>query len=177
MKKWPLNSVTLFAATHSKLRKASDGTGTQIVTCMINKWTAKINKRGIYNGKCPLGEGGIEKRERKGRKTVAVLKTPESFRREAPKNREEVELILGQSPRINFYPFSTCSIIPFPYSHVPLLKLSLKLSSWARFLYQIYCIGPVGFGLIRPTIKNLPKVDPTYTIMFEFELFNSWTFT
>ena len=43
MKKWPLNSVTLFTATHSKLRKASDGTGTQVATCIINKWTAKIN--------------------------------------------------------------------------------------------------------------------------------------
>ena len=53
MKKWPLNSITLFATTHSKLRKVVDGTGTQVVTCMINKWTAKINEKEIYNEKCP----------------------------------------------------------------------------------------------------------------------------
>ena len=83
MKKWPLNSVTLFTATHSKLRKASDGTGTQVATCIINKWTAKINKRRIYNGKCPLGEKGDRKRRRKRRKAVVLLRIPESSRHEA----------------------------------------------------------------------------------------------
>ena len=43
MKERPLNNVTLSAATYSKLRKALDGTGTQVVTCMINRWTAKMN--------------------------------------------------------------------------------------------------------------------------------------
>ena len=65
MKKWPLNSITLFAATHSKLRKATDGTGTQVATCMINKWMAKINERGIYNGRCPPREGRKKKEEKK----------------------------------------------------------------------------------------------------------------
>ena len=44
MKEWPLNSVTLFAATHSKLKKALDGTSTQVATCMINRWTVKMNE-------------------------------------------------------------------------------------------------------------------------------------
>ena len=43
----------MFAATHSKLRKVTDETGTPVATCMINKWTAKINENEIYNGKCP----------------------------------------------------------------------------------------------------------------------------
>ena len=64
MKKRPLNSATLFAATHSKLRKAADGTGTPVATCMINKWTAKINEKEIYNGKCPP-RGREEERKRK----------------------------------------------------------------------------------------------------------------
>ena len=55
----------MFAATHSKLRKASDGTGTQVATCMINKWMAKINKRGIYNRKCPPRERGTKKNKEK----------------------------------------------------------------------------------------------------------------
>ena len=54
----------MFAATHSKWRKASDGIGTQVATCIINKWMAKINENEIYNGKCPLRRKG-QKKERK----------------------------------------------------------------------------------------------------------------
>ena len=172
MKKWPSNSVTLFAATHSKWRKASDGTYTQVATCIINKWTAKINKRRIYNGKCPPGERGDRKRRRKRRKTIAVLKTLESSRREAPKNREEEEFILRQSPRINFYPFSTHSTIPLPYGLVWLLKLSLKPSSWAHFSTKFIVLGLLGLGSFIFTMKDLPKVDPT-TIYRK----NKWTNT
>ena len=61
-----MNSVTLFAATHSKLRKALDETGTQIATCMINKWTAKISGRRMYNNRDLTNKRGTEKnRERK----------------------------------------------------------------------------------------------------------------
>ena len=172
MKKWPLNSVTLFAATHSKLRKASDGTGSQVATCIINKWTAKINKRRIYIGKCPLGDEGDIERRRKRRKTVAVLRTPESSRREAPKNREEEEFILGQSSRINFYPFSTRSAIPLPYGLVQLLKLSLRPSSWAHFSTKFVVLGLLGLGSFTSTVKDLPKVDPTIIIIIFFFLFD-----
>ena len=157
MKKWPLNSVTLFAATHSKLRKASDGTGSQVATCIINKWTAKINKRRIYIGKCPLGEKG----DRKKRKTVAVLRTSESSRREAPKNREEEEFILGQSPRINFYSFSTHLAIPLPYSLVRLPKLSLRPSSWAHFSTKFIVLDLLSLSSFTSTVEDLPKVNPT----------------
>ena len=64
MRKWPLNSITLFAATHNKMRKAADRTGTQVATCMINKWTTKINEKKIYNTRCPL-RMGRKKREKK----------------------------------------------------------------------------------------------------------------
>ena len=43
----------MFAVTHSKLKRAADGTGTPVATCMINKWTVKINEKEIYNGKFP----------------------------------------------------------------------------------------------------------------------------
>ena len=76
--------MTLFVATHSKLRKAVDGTGTQVTTCMINKWMAKISGKEIYNTRDPPKEGGKKKEKRKKRreikrKTVTVLTTPESF--------------------------------------------------------------------------------------------------
>ena len=62
-----------------------------------------------------------ERERERERKTVAVLRTPKNSRREAPRNREEEELILGQSPRINFYLIPTCLVILFPYGHVQLL--------------------------------------------------------
>ena len=58
----------------------ADGTGTQVATCMINKWMAKINEKEIYNEDA-LQEWEGEERREKRRKTVAVLTTPESFRR------------------------------------------------------------------------------------------------
>ena len=54
----------MFAATHSKLRKAADGIGTPIATCMINKWMAKINEKEIYNEKYP-SKGREAERKRK----------------------------------------------------------------------------------------------------------------
>ena len=64
-KKRPLNSITLFVATHSMLRKVADGTSTQVAICMINKWTVKINEKEIYNGRCPPRVGGRKKERKK----------------------------------------------------------------------------------------------------------------
>ena len=64
-----MNSTVLVAATHKRLGKAVDGTSTQVATCIINKWKAKINEKGIYNVRNPPRKG-IEKLERG--KTVAV---------------------------------------------------------------------------------------------------------
>ena len=75
-----MNSTTLFAATHNKLRKAADGTDTPVAAYMINKWTAKINEKEINNGKCPPRAKKERKREKR-RKTVAVPTTRKSFRR------------------------------------------------------------------------------------------------
>jgi len=38
----PLNSAALAAPTHKEPGRVSDGTSTQIVVWMINKWRAKI---------------------------------------------------------------------------------------------------------------------------------------
>ena len=59
----------MVAATHRKLEKAADGTSTQVMTCMINKWRAKINGKEVYNVRNPPGKE-IEKMEI--RKTVVV---------------------------------------------------------------------------------------------------------
>ena len=57
-----MNSITLITAIHSKLKKAVDGTSTQVATCMINKWRAKINGKEIYNVRGPPGMGDKKNR-------------------------------------------------------------------------------------------------------------------
>ena len=42
MKELPLNSVMLPTATHNKWREALDETDTQVATCAIDRWTAKM---------------------------------------------------------------------------------------------------------------------------------------
>ena len=63
-----MNSITLSITTHSKLRKAVDGTGTQVATYMINNWMAKINGEEVYNARGPHRRG-----------QVVILTIPESF--------------------------------------------------------------------------------------------------
>ena len=67
MKEWPLNSAMLSTATHSKLREALDGTDTQVATCVIDRWTAKMKGAEEY----------ITKEISRMRGT-AIRKTPES---------------------------------------------------------------------------------------------------
>ena len=55
------------------MRKAADGTGTQVATCMINKWTAKINEKEIYNGRCPPRVGEEKKEKEKEGKRLQFL--------------------------------------------------------------------------------------------------------
>ena len=58
-----MNSITLVVTTHRKLEKAEDGTSTQVATCMINKWRAKINGKEVYNVRNPPGMGDGKKRD------------------------------------------------------------------------------------------------------------------
>ena len=150
MKEWPLNSVTLSAVTHSKLSKALDGTGTQVATCMINRWTVKMN--GVE------GYITIEVSQR-GDQTIAILRTLESPDREVTENREEEEFILGHNPRISLYHSSTPLTIPLPYDPVRLLKKpSLRPSSWAQFFTKFIVLGLLGLGLLTSTMNGAPQI-------------------
>ena len=52
-------------ATHRRFGKVFEGTSTQVMTCMINKWRAKISQKGLYNVRNPLEKWGGELVERK----------------------------------------------------------------------------------------------------------------
>ena len=156
MKEWPLNNVTLFAVTHSRLRKALDGTGTQVATCMINRWTVKMNRVEGYITR--------EVSQRRGRK-ITVLRTLESFDREASENREDEEFIIGHNLRISLYPSFTPLTIPFPYDLVrPLKKPSLRPSSWAYFFTKFIVLGLLGLGSLTSTVNDLPNQNPTISL-------------
>ena len=160
MKKWPLSSTTLFVATHRKLRRATNGTGTPITTCMINKWMVKINEKEIYNRKCPPKGGEEERKRKKGGRRLQFLPPLKAF---AAKHQRTEEKKNQSSDKAWGYTFTLPLddlIIPSPYDHVWLLELSLKPNSWAYFLYQIHCIGAVGFGLICANSKEPPKSGP-----------------
>ena len=60
-----MNSTILVAATHRRSGKVADGTSTQVVTYMINRWKAKINRKGVYNVRNPpvMGDRKRKKRE------------------------------------------------------------------------------------------------------------------
>ena len=45
----PLNSAALATTTHRKPEEASDGTSTQVVAQMTNKWRIKIVQKELYN--------------------------------------------------------------------------------------------------------------------------------
>ena len=59
----------MVAATHRKLEKAVDVISTQVASCMINKWRAKIKGEEVYNVRNPPGIKE-ERREKKGRRLL-----------------------------------------------------------------------------------------------------------
>ena len=65
MRKWPLNSAALVAATHRGFGKVADGTCTRVMTCMINRWRVKIDWKEVYNVRDPPR---IKDRGRKSRR-------------------------------------------------------------------------------------------------------------
>ena len=70
MRKEPLNSAALVAATHRGFGKVADGTSTRVMTCTINRWRVKIDWKEVYNVRDPprMGIAEKEQEERKRRK-------------------------------------------------------------------------------------------------------------
>ena len=143
MRKWPLNSITLVAATHSKLKKAAYGTSTQVATYMINKWRAKINGKEVYNIRDPPGMGD---RKIDWRKTVAVFTTLKNFCNQSPKNQEG-ESVLESSPRINYHSS------PYVFDHsiylrsCPVVVTLTKAQFLIPFSIKFIVLGPLDLSL------------------------------
>ena len=58
----PLNSAILATTAHRELKKIPDGTSTQVITQMINKYRIKMVQEELYNvSDLPQIEGGRKK--------------------------------------------------------------------------------------------------------------------
>ena len=57
-----MDRVTSIIATNIKQGMTADGTGTEVGTCLTNKWSAKINQEGLYNVKVDAPRRGWEKK-------------------------------------------------------------------------------------------------------------------
>ena len=187
MRKWPLNSIILFATTYSKLKKAADGTITQVATYMINKWMVKINENEMYNIRGPPRTGGRreKKREKEGKKerrkrgerskkdgrnSYCPRKLP-SLSTKEPKRRRISHQIKHEDKRSPF---------PYVFDHstsvrsYPIVATLTKAQFLSPSLYQIYCIGSVGFKLIHLTVKST-KYRP-YMCLLNEKMSIEWKF-
>ena len=142
MKEWPLNSVTLSTATHSKLREALDGINTQVVTCTSNRWTTRMK-----------GAEEYITREVSRRRRIAIWKTLEgpscAVSEEEEKNSSSDRL----SPLL--YAVGDPALL--------LTKFSQRPSFWARFSTKFIVLGLLGLSSFTPTVKDPPNQDPTVT--------------
>ena len=59
----------------------ADGTSTRVMTCMINKWRAKIDWKEIYNVRDPprMGDQKKQAEEKRKEKIVAICMILETF--------------------------------------------------------------------------------------------------
>ena len=96
MKEWPLNSAMLTTTTHSKLREVLDGTNTQVATCAIDRWTAKMKRTEGYITREISRKGG---RQFERRKEVLLVEYQKRKRRNHPRPRTEDEPWLSPQPR------------------------------------------------------------------------------
>ena len=95
----------LTTTIHSKLREALDGTDTQVATCVIDRWMAKMKRT----------EGYIT-REISQRRDV----NSEDIRKFYwwSIRREEEEFILGRGPRTDFDPLLNYVVDEIGRAHV-----------------------------------------------------------
>ena len=78
--------------------------------------------------------------------------------------RGEEELILGRGPRTDLNPFLNYAVDdPVPQrSYSTVEEVLTKAQFLSSLLYQIHCIGPVGFGFAHIySERRLPNWDPT----------------
>ena len=136
----------LSTAIHSKLRKALDGTDTQVATCAIDRWTAKMKRT----------EGYITK-EISRMKGMAIRKTLESSSGAVSEEEKKKSSSAEARGRALTLPPTTLLTIQFPNDPArPLMKSSQRPSFEARFFTKFIVLGLLGLGSLTSTVKDPP---------------------
>ena len=128
-------------ATHSKWRETLDGTDTQVVTCAID--------RRIYITRERSHEGEDDNSEDTRKFYWWSIR------------RKEEEFILGRGSRTNLDPllnYAVDNLVP-QRSYLTIDEVLTKAQFLSPFLYQIHCIGPVGFGLAHFYSERPPQTE------------------
>ena len=147
MKEWPLNSVMLSTATHSKLREVLDGTDTQVATCTIDRWTANMKGAEEYIIREISRRGEQFERHQK----ALVVQYQRRRRRTHPRTRPED----GLWP---FPPTTPLTILLPDDPARPLTKSSQRPNSWARFSTKFIVFGLLGLDSLTSTVKDTPQI-------------------
>ena len=138
--------------THSKLREALDGTDTQVATCAIDRWTAKMKRT----------EGYIT-REISRRRGTAIRKTLGSSIGGVLEEEKKKSSSAEDRGRASTFPPTTLLTIQFPNDPArPLKASSQRPSSQVRFSTKFIVLGLLGLGSLTSTMKGAPQNwDPT----------------
>ena len=129
MREWPLNSAMLTTTIHSKLREALDGTDTQVATCTIDRWMAKMKRTEGY-----ITREISQRQERQfgRRQEVLLVEYQKRRRRNHPRSRTEDELWPSPQPRCRW---SSSPTIPLDHWRRPHKGPVLKPASLPNSLY------------------------------------------
>ena len=154
MREWLLNNATLTTTTHSKLREVQDGTDTQVSTCAIDRWMAKMKRtEGYITREISRRAGGFGRRQE-----VLLVEYQERRRRYHSRPRTEDEL----------WPFLRHAVddLVTQRSCLTVEGVLTKAQFLSPLLYQIHCIEPVGFKFAHIySTRSPPKRDPTIIII------------
>ena len=142
----------LTTTTHNKLRDALDGTDTQVATCAIDRWTAKMKRT----------EGYIT-REISRRRGTTIWKTQGSSIGGVSEEEKKKSSSAEDRGRALTFPPTTLLMIQFPNDPArPLKESSQRSSSQGRFSTKFIVLGLLGLGLLTSTVKGTPpNRDPT----------------
>ena len=155
MKEWPMNSAMLSTATHSKLREALDGTDTQVATCIIDRWTAKMKGAEEYITReiSRRGEGQFRRHQK-----ALVVQYQRRRRRTHPRT--------GPKDGLWPPPPTTPLTILLPNDPAqPLTKSSQRPSSWARFSTKFIVLSLLGLGSLTSTVKYTPQIGTLQSLL------------
>ena len=164
MRKWPLNSIALVAVTHRKWRKAADRTSTQVATCMINKWRAKINRKEVYNVRNPPGMG--DWKLMKGR-WLLFVPSRKAFVTKHWKSRRRTSPQIKPKDKVSHFPSCVCYSICL--RSCPVVTILTKAQFLNPFSTNLLCWASWAWAY-----SHNSRSTQTRTLQLPYPLVSKW---